>query len=77
MRTALLGAFGQGSTSEGADLFRFSGGGKVYAESQDGLGNDRNYGVRNMVTDGTTLWVGTANPMNLDAKGGWELIEVK
>ena len=27
--------------------------------------------------DGKTLFAGTANPMNLEAKGGWELRSLK
>ncbi|SCL36659.1 hypothetical protein GA0074692_4409 [Micromonospora pallida] len=49
--------------------------------SDSGVGNYLNYGIRNMVTDGATLYLGTANPMNLRAdptddvpEGGWELI---
>ncbi|MEV0330497.1 hypothetical protein AB0H63_29180 [Micromonospora echinospora] len=49
--------------------------------SDSGVGNYLNYGIRNMVTDGTTLYLGMANPMNLRAdptddvpEGGWELI---
>ncbi len=72
VQAALLDRFGTGLPREGADLIRFSDS-RVVAESATGLGNDRNYGVRNLLTDGTTLYVGTANPMNLDARGGWEL----
>jgi hypothetical protein len=46
-----------------------------------GVGNYLNYGVRNMHADGTTLYLGMANPMNLRTdpndtipQGGWELI---
>jgi hypothetical protein len=76
LKAALLEALGPGLRREGADLIRFSDDHVVY-ESVDGLGNNRNYGVRNMLTDGETLWLGTANPMNLDPLGGWELIEMK
>jgi hypothetical protein len=76
VKAAFLAALGRGLPREGADLIRFSDS-TVFAESVDGLGNNRNYGFRNMVTDGAKLWVGTANPMNLDPKGGWELIELK
>lgn len=48
-----------------------------------GLGNYLNQGVRNMVADGDTLYLGIANPFNLRAdptddipEGGWELIRV-
>ncbi|MGX7674138.1 hypothetical protein [Plantactinospora sp. DSM 117369] len=48
-----------------------------------GVGNYLNYGIRNMLADGSRLYLGMANPMNLrtdpnDAvpEGGWELIEM-
>ena len=41
--------------------------------SQDGLGNFLNYGDRNMISDGASMFIGTANPMNLEPEGGWEL----
>lgn len=48
-----------------------------------GLGNYLNYGIRNMVADGSTLYLGMANPMNLRTdpdddvpEGGWELIRL-
>ena len=66
----------QGLGREGADLIRMDQGGAV-AESIAGCGNDRNYGIRNMITDGKVLYLGTANPMNLDPKGGWELLQLK
>jgi hypothetical protein len=75
-QAALIELYGLRVPVEGGDLVRFS----EYwmtAESNAGVGNDRNYGVRNMVTDGNALYVGTANPMNLDPLGGWELIELK
>ncbi|MBS2029506.1 MAG: hypothetical protein JST54_16510 [Deltaproteobacteria bacterium] len=60
---------------EGADLFRFEGcDSPAEAESLTGLGNNRNYGIRTMATDQKHIYLGTANPMNLDPKGGWELI---
>lgn len=59
----------------GADLFRFPTP-DVYAVpvSTNGIGNDKNYGIRTMVADEERLYLGTANPMNLDPEGGWELI---
>jgi hypothetical protein len=52
--------------------------------STTGLGNYLNYGVRNMIADGNTLYLGMANPMNLRTdptddipEGGWELIKLK
>ncbi|WBB77650.1 hypothetical protein O7606_15340 [Micromonospora sp. WMMD882] len=51
--------------------------------SDTGVGNYLNYGVRNMVVDGTDLYLGMANPMNLRTdptddvpEGGWELIRM-
>jgi len=57
---------------------------KAQAANTKGLGNYLNYGIRNMIPNGSGgLYVGMANPMNLrtntkDAKpeGGWELIEM-
>lgn len=68
----------------GADLWVFSPGSKpATAVSQTGIGNYLNYGVRNMVTDGATVYLGMANPMNLRTdpnddvpEGGWELIKL-
>ena len=67
----------------GADLFRFSSANApAVAESQDGLGNYSNYGIRTMLAD-DGLYLGTANPMNLmtdlsddKPEGGWELIRM-
>jgi hypothetical protein len=76
VQLALLDRFGTGLPREGGDLIRISGG-DVKAESATGLGNDRNYGIRNLLVgnDGA-LYAGMANPMNLDPKGGWELIRL-
>jgi hypothetical protein len=48
-----------------------------------GVGNYLNYGVRNMIADGDTLYLGMADPMNLRTdptddvpEGGWELIKM-
>lgn len=61
----------------GADLFRFTKDEEIAAEdlSVDGLGNQMNYGIRTMVANSDSLYLGTANPMNLraDNLGGWEL----
>ena len=73
---ALVEALGMRIPIEGGDLIRFTEHWMV-AESLTGVGNDRNYGVRNMVTDGNSLFIGSANPMNLDPLGGWELIELR
>ncbi len=45
--------------------------------TNDGFGenlsaNYINYGLRNMVSDGISLFAGTANPMNIHPYGGWE-----
>jgi len=67
----------------GADLWMFrSSAGPATAVDTTGLGNYLNYGIRTMVTDGPTLYLGMADPMNLrtDAsagpEGGWELIQL-
>ncbi len=59
----------------GADLWRFDAVGPAVAENVNGLGNYLNYGLRSMIPsgDGQNLFVGTANPMNLETLGGWEL----
>jgi hypothetical protein len=58
----------------GADLWRFDDTtSPAVAECVDGCGNSANYGIRNLLSDGATLYVGTANPMNRLASGGWEL----
>jgi hypothetical protein len=49
--------------------------------STTGVGNYLNYGIRNMVADGSDLYLGTADPMNLRTDptvpaGGWELIKL-
>ncbi|MBO4210162.1 hypothetical protein GSF22_29830 [Micromonospora echinofusca] len=69
----------------GGDLFVFNSPWSP-AEVVDnaGFGNYLNYGIRNIVTDGTDLYLGTANPMNLRTdpnddipEGGWELIQLR
>lgn len=75
-----LGVLGQVSTrfpQEGADLYRLDGYGEIVAESLGGLGNTTNYGVRNIVPIGDDLYLGTANPMNLNPRGGFELIRLR
>lgn len=70
---ALLG----GEPVYGADLYRFdSARTAAQTVSLDGLDNPMNYGIRTMVHDNAALYVGTANPMNLNPDGGWELIKV-
>ncbi len=65
----------------GADLFRFANAdSRAVPESQSGVGNYTNYGIRTMVADEDAIYLGTANPMNLltntgddKPEGGWEL----
>ena len=62
----------------GADLFRFSPGSTpAQAVSRRGLGNPSTYGVRTMVSTPSRLYLGMANPMNLLADGGWELLSLR
>ncbi|MFM1885190.1 MAG: hypothetical protein RL026_347 [Pseudomonadota bacterium] len=69
----------------GADLMRFDDAHEpAEVASREGLGNFLNYGVRTMIGQGDTLYIGTANPMNLETlqndsrpEGGWELLRVK
>lgn len=65
----------------GADLWRFpSSASPAIPESVDGVGNHLNYGIRTLIGDNidpNVLYVGTANPMNLEPEGGWELIRLK
>jgi hypothetical protein len=68
----------------GGDLWMFSDPQTpATAISTTGLGNRLNYGIRNMIVDGTGLYLGMANPMNLrtdptddQPEGGWELIHL-
>jgi hypothetical protein len=70
----LLDAIGY---SFGADLFRIdSSSSPGVFESKDGVGNITNYGIRTMVAD-DALYLGTANPMNLNPQGGWELLRLR
>ncbi|KWV29500.1 hypothetical protein [Micromonospora rifamycinica] len=69
----------------GGDLYAFPSPTKpATTVNNTGLGNYLNYGIRNMVADGATLYLGMANPMNLRAnpsddvpEGGWELIRLR
>jgi hypothetical protein len=66
-------------TTWGADLWRFDNSNSpAQLESDDGLGNGDNYGIRCLIAspDGNRLYVGTANPMNLDPEGGWSLLQL-
>jgi hypothetical protein len=66
-------------TGNGDDLWRFrNSASPAVCENFEGLGNFLNYGIRMMVVgDENTVYIGTANPMNLEEKGGWELYELK
>jgi len=60
----------------GADLWRFTDAeAPAQPEATLGLGNFTNYGVRNMIrfNGGSDVILGTANAMNLEPAGGWEL----
>jgi hypothetical protein len=66
----------------GADLFVFKDAkSAAKAVSYYGVGNYLNYGIRNMLVANAKLYLGSANPMNLETaagepNGGWELIEL-
>jgi hypothetical protein len=66
----------------GSDLWSFDVPGRpARAVDKTGFGNPLNQGVRTMVAEGSTLYVGMANPMNLRTDpdghlGGWELVQV-
>ena len=60
----------------GADLYRFDDAtSSAVAVSLDGMGNPMNYGIRTALAS-NPMYLGTANPMNLNPDGGWELIKV-
>lgn len=59
----------------GADLWRFpSSKSMALPVSVTGVSNNTNYGVRTLASAPNRLFVGTANPMNLNPAGGWELV---
>ncbi|WP_422769503.1 hypothetical protein ACN28C_22465 [Plantactinospora sp. WMMC1484] len=68
----------------GGDLYVFDSPHRpARAVDKAGLGNYLNYGIRNMVASGSTLYLGMANPMNLRTdpdddvpEGGWELLKL-
>ncbi|WBB81452.1 hypothetical protein O7606_08865 [Micromonospora sp. WMMD882] len=68
----------------GGDLYMFESSLRpATAVDTKGMGNYLNYGFRTMVSDGSTLYLGMANPMNLRTdpndgvpEGGWELIRL-
>jgi hypothetical protein len=57
----------------GFDLWASSDGNGWVPVTTNGLGNLYNWGARHLLSDGETLWLGTANPFNLNPAGGWEL----
>ena len=66
----------------GANLAYFSSANTpALMDDRKGVGNWLNYGIRNMLPVGNTLYLGTANPMNLATsgtfQGGWELRQLK
>ncbi|ASW57558.1 hypothetical protein CIK06_09540 [Plantactinospora sp. KBS50] len=69
----------------GGDLYAFTSSHKAATLISDsGVGNYLNYGIRNMVADGSTVYLGMADPMNLRTdpdddvpEGGWELIRLR
>ncbi len=58
---------------DGFDVFASSDGNTWAPVVTNGLGNKFNWGARHLVSDGEYLWLGTANPFNLNPNGGWEL----
>lgn len=71
--------------SPGADLMVFNDlSTPAVALSRSGLGNHLNYGFRTMIADEHDLFIGSANPMNLETgkddglpDGGWELLRLR
>jgi hypothetical protein len=66
----------------GANLAYFSSAwSPARMDDRTGVGNWLNYGIRNMLPVGDTLYLGTANPMNLATsgtfQGGWELRQLQ
>ncbi|MEU4567418.1 hypothetical protein [Micromonospora sp. NPDC023956] len=66
----------------GSDLWVFDAPGRpARAVDKTGFGNPLNQGVRTMVAEGSTLYLGMANPLNLRTDptthlGGWELLKL-
>lgn len=61
----------------GCDLVRFDNTkSPAVFENTTGLGNSRNIGVRTMVSDDRSLYMGTENSFNINAFGGWEMIRL-
>ncbi len=79
--TQLQQAFNPGLITFGADLWRFpNANSPAVVESQFGVGNFLNYGIRTMISSPSELFAGSANPMNLRTDpsnpplGGFELL---
>ncbi len=68
----------------GADLFVFTEpSAPAWPFSLNGVGNYSSYGIRNMLSDASGVYLGMANPMNLltdpyddKPEGGWELLHL-
>jgi hypothetical protein len=72
------------SATYGADLWVFPRtDSAATVESQYGVGNYLNYGIRTMVAAPSQLFIGTANPMNMSTDpnpgpvGGFELLSLR
>lgn len=64
----------------GGDLWRFDDPAlPAQPEQLRGMGNYLNYGIRSLIAldGGPDLILGTANAMNLEAEGGWELLRLR
>lgn len=62
----------------GFDLFRFDSARRSAVRiTSNGMGNENQYGIRTMVADSDTLYIGTAGNSNILPGGGWELIGMK
>ncbi len=70
--------------NDGAHLYCFTSPGEPARPiSTRGIGNYANYGVRTMLSDSNSIYLGMANPMNLltdtndtRPEGGWELVRL-
>lgn len=45
--------------------------------TDNGMDNAAAYGLRNMLVYDDYMYIGTANPLNLDENGGWQLLTLK
>ena len=80
-----VSAFLPSGVHYGADLYRYPSARRAaVAISTDGLGNYTNYGIRNLISTPTGLYLGMTNPFNLltdpyddRPEGGWELIVLR